>query len=60
MNPIAVLTIVTSAWHFIPEERRKKYVEKAFDIAEDLAAGVGNTLRRRKQVEVVDTEEEHF
>jgi len=60
MNPIAVLTIVTSAWHFIPEERRNRYVEKAFDMAEDLAADVINTLRRRKQEEVVETEEEHF
>lgn len=57
MNPIAVITVVSAVWHFIPEERREKYVNRLLDIAEDLGADALSTLRKKKDVEV---EEEHF
>ena len=59
MNPIAALTIVTTAWHFIPEERREKYVNRMLDLAEDLGSDAISALRRNKSKDE-STEEDHF
>ena len=59
MNPIAIITVVSAAWHFIPEERREKYVNRMLDLVEDLGSDAISALRRNKSKDE-ETEEDHF
>ena len=68
MNPLAVLTALTAVWHFIPENRREKYVGRILDVVEDLGVEAVSVLRKKKdqeqeQMELdleIDDSEEHF
>ena len=60
MNPLTFLSAATALWMMIPEERREQYVNDLLDLVEDLAADARDSLRRKKddETEEVNNEEQ--
>ena len=60
MNPMTFVAAMTTIWMLIPEERREQYVNDLLDLVEDLAADVRDSLRKRKddETEEVNNEEQ--
>ena len=63
MNPLAIATVLTSVWHFIPEERREKYINRLLDVVEDLGVEAVEMLRKKRDPEQMEMDfdnEEHY
>ena len=60
MNPMTFVAAMTTIWMLIPEERREQYVNDLLDLVEDLAADARDSLRKRKddETEEVNNEEQ--